>query len=144
MGRHKLCRRIGFLPIVKEFTPRKGDSNTAVTLTFSDFETIRLVDYLGYSHLEAAAAMQVSRATVTRLYENARKKIGVALVEGCKITIVPDENPTDYAVHCSRCHKLTHAPQPLPLCPHCHSEDLTHLEKNHKCRHHCQNNKEEK
>ena len=52
-----------------------------------EYESIRLLDYDALSQVEAAQIMQVSRPTLTRIYQSARKKIAKALVEGTLITI---------------------------------------------------------
>jgi len=44
-------------------------------LTIDEYEAIRLADYFGNEHLEAAKKMEISRSTFTRLIKNAHKKI---------------------------------------------------------------------
>ncbi len=51
--------------------PRKVLSR--LYLHFDEFEAIRLLDYLGMTQAEAADKMNVSRPTLTRIYEKARK-----------------------------------------------------------------------
>jgi len=51
-------------------------------LNFDEYETIRLLDYEGLMQEEAAERMNVSRPTLTRIYENARKTMAKAFVEG--------------------------------------------------------------
>lgn len=53
-----------------------------ITLTLDEFETLRLLDHLGYDQEQAAEKMDVSRPTVTRIYRTARKKVADALVLG--------------------------------------------------------------
>ena len=43
-----------------------------VVLLFEEFEALRLADYLGLSHKEAARRMKVSRPTFTRICDKAR------------------------------------------------------------------------
>lgn len=66
----------GFIPVNDSF------DQTRVAITFDEYETIRLLDYVGLSQAECAARMHVSRTTVTRLYESARGKIADAFVNG--------------------------------------------------------------
>ena len=52
-----------------------------VQLLSEEFEVIKLVDYYDMSHLQASKAMNISRPTLTRIYNGARKKIAESLVE---------------------------------------------------------------
>ena len=54
----------------------------AVVLTVDEFETIRLVDLEKQTHEETARQMQVSRTTVTEIYESARFKLADSIVNG--------------------------------------------------------------
>ena len=58
-----------------------------VILLFEEYEVLRLLDYLGMTQLEAASEMAVSRPTLTRIYEKARRTIAEAFVEGKAIFI---------------------------------------------------------
>ena len=58
-----------------------------VELNIDEFETIRLLDHLGYDQATAAESMGISRPTVTRIYSSARKKIADALTLGMAIRI---------------------------------------------------------
>lgn len=55
---------------------------TWITLALDEYESIRRIDYEGQDQETAAAAMGVSRPTVTRIYQSARKKIARVLVRG--------------------------------------------------------------
>ena len=59
-----------------------------ITLEIDEFESIRLLDHLGYEQEQAAQAMGISRPTITRIYSRARQKIATALVNGNAIRIV--------------------------------------------------------
>lgn len=58
-----------------------GNKNETVTLLSEEYETIKLIDYENMNHLQAAKTLNVSRPTITRIYERARKKISECLVE---------------------------------------------------------------
>ena len=58
-----------------------------VTLTLDEFEAIRRIDHEGQDQETAAAAMGVSRPTVTRIYGRARAKIAEVLVAGKALKI---------------------------------------------------------
>ncbi len=65
------------------FCPQKE----AIVLSIEEFETLRLVDYLGLTQEEAGVRMGVSRGTVWRALNSARKKVATAIVEGREIVI---------------------------------------------------------
>lgn len=76
-------------PRIKGFHPIGNyRQEMAVTNLFlEEYESIRLLDYDALSQVEAAQIMQVSRPTLTRIYQSARAKMAKALVEGTMITI---------------------------------------------------------
>jgi len=81
------CRRISGLPDMFGFAPSDSIGEDAVQLTFDEFETIRLLDNEGMTQEQCAEKMEVSRTTVTAMYESARKKIAKVLVEGRSLNI---------------------------------------------------------
>ena len=74
------------MPPKSEFSPIGGVSDF-VTLTVDEYESIRLIDKQGFSQEECAEYMQVARTTVQQIYNSARGKIAVALVDGFGIRI---------------------------------------------------------
>ena len=88
MSRPTKCRRVCHFPSSPGFFPiQKGEANTPVILTVDEYETIRLMDLEGLSQQECSQWMEVARTTVQRIYENARKKLALALVEGRPLRI---------------------------------------------------------
>lgn len=88
MPRHRKRRRMGQLPRTKGFHPfGRGSDAAPVILALEEYEAIRLTDYENLSHEEGAGKMNVSRPTYTRIYESARNKTGIALVEGRALII---------------------------------------------------------
>ena len=85
----RYCRR---LESEKIFKPRgiKMADLKQVSLSLDEFEAIRLCDYEAYSQIEAAEEMDVSRATIQRLLEGARKKIVGALLHNQAIELKND------------------------------------------------------
>ena len=81
MPRPKRCRKVCSMPRVSEFAPI-GEDADFVVLTVDEFESIRLIDRQGFSQEECAAYMQVARTTAQQIYNSARKKLAVALVDG--------------------------------------------------------------
>ena len=109
MPRPKQDRKIDSPPLMQGFKPfgipRKLQS--AVALFFDEYEAIRLLDYEGMNQDKAAELMNVSRPTLTRIYEKARKTIAQALVEGKMITIEGGNVRFDRQwFRCKRCFKL--------------------------------------
>lgn len=90
MPRHKKCRRVCVKPNIKEFIPViKAEAKSCLTIVMSidEFETIRLIDYDGLTQEECARQMNVARTTITGIYEEARRKIADALVNGKRLII---------------------------------------------------------
>ena len=52
-----------------------------------EYETVRLIDLTGYTQEECAAQMGIARTTVQGIYNDARKKIADALVNGKELII---------------------------------------------------------
>jgi predicted DNA-binding protein (UPF0251 family) len=96
-----------------------------VQLTVDEYEAIRLVDYEGLYQEQAAEAMDVSRQTLGRILELARRKVGETLVQGKSLRIEGGE----YFMGQTRCfvcpdckHRWTVAygvprPETCPKCP---------------------------
>ena len=82
MARPSRRRRVCDEPVFDSFAPcgRKGVEE--VSLTVDEYEVIRLVDYEKKTHVQCAAQMEISRTTVTEIYEKARYKIADCLVNG--------------------------------------------------------------
>lgn len=87
MPRPKKDRRIREYPEFLEFVSEKGSQAESVTLSLDEYETIALVDYRGLTHKECAECMDVSRTTVTEIYDSARKKLGDVIVNGKRLVI---------------------------------------------------------
>lgn len=100
----------------------------SVILLFEEFEAIRLADYENLTQEEAAAKMNISRPTFTRLYDKARKSISKAFVEGKAIIIKGGNFVTDdYWYKCEDCKETIVSIKPLKQCRKCDSDKLTQL-----------------
>lgn len=89
MSRPKKCRCIGCKPSADFFKPR-GIPLThleQVSLGLDELEAMRLADYDGLYHEEAATSMNVSRATFGRIISEARRKVADAIIHGKALTI---------------------------------------------------------
>lgn len=87
MSRPQKCRRICFEPQFILFSPDDVDNPEENVLSVDEYEVIRLVDYEKKSHEQCAAVMNISRTTVTDIYERARYKIAECIVQGKQLKI---------------------------------------------------------
>jgi len=101
--RHRCGRRgrfpkpitIGVVSPVNSLTPNPAGNLEPVMIDVAELEASRLVDLEGLSQEEAGQRMGVSRGTVWRLVQSARKKTALALTQGRSIQITsyaPDTN----------------------------------------------------
>ncbi len=70
-----------------------------VNLNLDEYEVIRLVDLEGYTHEECAKHMDISRTTVTEIYESARHKLADFIVNAAHLNIV-DGSKAKNVVEC--------------------------------------------
>lgn len=88
MARPEKCKRICALPEKNRFSCEGGDSSTdPQIISLEEFETVRLIDYIGLTQEQCASQMHVARTTVQRLYTDARKKIAEFLIAGTALEI---------------------------------------------------------
>lgn len=87
MPRPQRQRRICSEPEYTVFTPDGIGSDGEIELSFDEYEVIRLVDYLKLTHAECSKQMNVSRTTVTEIYESARFKIAQSIINGRQLII---------------------------------------------------------
>jgi predicted DNA-binding protein (UPF0251 family) len=98
--RHRCGRRgrfpkpvtLGVIPSVDSFTPTPMKSVTPVFIEMAELEAFRLVDLNGLSQEEAGQRMSVSRGTIWRLVQSARKKTAQALTEGRPLRIATSQS----------------------------------------------------
>jgi len=124
MPRPKQHRTISSPPIMQGYKPFGIPRNAleSITLLYDEYEAIRLLDYLGMNQEQAAEQMKVSRPTLTRIYEKARKSIAEAFVKGKMIIIVGGEVSFDKQwFRCRRCFKLVDGLENHIKCPNCSS-----------------------
>lgn len=95
-GRHRYGQRgrfpkpitLGTIPSITSFTPNPSRNPEPVYVEFAEVEAFRLVDMEGLSQEEAGQRMSISRGTIWRLVQSARRKAVQALSEGRPIYIV--------------------------------------------------------
>lgn len=122
MPRPKQFRSISLPPKMLGFKPFgiPRSELEIVTLSYDEYETIRLLDYEGLMQEQAAERMNVSRPTLTRIYENARKTIANAFIEG-KMILIGGGN-VDFGkewFRCRKCHKLVDGVENHVPCKNC-------------------------
>ncbi|MEG1633032.1 MAG: DUF134 domain-containing protein [Oscillospiraceae bacterium] len=89
MPRPKRCRKVCCLPRSSAFTPvgKRFSKADAVIMSVDEYETIRLIDYQGFTQEECGGYMNIARTTVQQVYCSARHKLAVSLVEGKPLLI---------------------------------------------------------
>jgi len=131
MPRPKQDRKICNPPLMQGFKPFGMPKRLlgSVSLLFDEYEAIRLLDYEGMNQDKAAEQMNVSRPTLTRIYEKARKGIAQALVEGKMIVIEGGNVSFDREwFRCKRCFKLIDGidnHRPCKSCKNFGADELT-------------------
>ncbi len=97
-----------------------------LNLLFEEWEAVRLLDYEGLLQEEAAARLNVSRPTLTRIYERARKTIARALVEGRPFVVKGGDVQFDAVwVQCNDCFIRYMAGDGEQQCPKCRSKNVS-------------------
>jgi predicted DNA-binding protein (UPF0251 family)/DNA-directed RNA polymerase subunit RPC12/RpoP len=132
MPRPKSQRKMTHPPMMDGFKPFGVPITKIepVILLFEEYEALRLLDYAGMTQLEAASEMAVSRPTLTRIYEKARRSIAEAFVEGKAIFIEGGDYHTDeFWYRCEKCHKLLISEQEIVECSYCKSDKIRSLSK---------------
>jgi predicted DNA-binding protein (UPF0251 family) len=76
---------------VTAFSPYPRTSAVPIVIEPAEIEALRLVDLEGLSQEEAGAKMGVSRGTIWRLVQSARKKTAQALSEGKTLQLATDQ-----------------------------------------------------
>ena len=136
MPRPQKHRKVASPPVYTDYKPTRVPTRLleSVDLTLDEYESIRLSEYLGMNHAEAAHDMGVSRPTFTRLHEKAWQKMGRFLVEGLHLSIEGGTVHFQQNLHlCSNCNKVVPAPigAQITVCPFCGSDQIADLAAEH-------------
>jgi predicted DNA-binding protein (UPF0251 family) len=83
-------------PTTDKFTPSPQGNPEPIYIEPAELEAFRLVDLEGLSQEETGEKMGVSRGTIWRLVQSARKKTAQALSEGRQICIVPSDSESNH------------------------------------------------
>ncbi len=82
--------RIEVTPNIRRFIPIPQLNPTPIYIEPAEIEALRLVDLEGLTQEAAAERMGISRGTVWRLLQSARKKMIQAIIECRPILIFPN------------------------------------------------------
>ncbi len=132
MARPRNNSTVQIPPRVKGFIPigYYADETDPIHLNIEEFESIRLLDYEDQDQINAANIMGISRPTLTRIYERARKKIATALTESHQILIEGGKAifNGDWQL-CLKCNCKFNNPLNTLLnkCPLCSSDEIEQI-----------------
>jgi predicted DNA-binding protein (UPF0251 family)/rubredoxin len=131
--RRKRFRRIGSPPVLKGFKPigvAYSETDT-ISILYEEYESLRLADYSGLTHDEAAAIMNVSRPTFTRIYNSCINKLARAFAEGKSIVFEGGDVEFDKQWYrCHDCNLVFHQSHTNDLrCISCNSKNIEHINK---------------
>ncbi len=122
MSRPEKNRNILHPPLMKGFKPFgiQIDKLETITLTFEEYESLRLSDYEMLSQQEAAVKMNISRPTFTRIHNKAIKNITKAFIEGKIIEISGGSYTLEGEwFRCKKCYKLINGLKNHVRCVNC-------------------------
>lgn len=106
MPRPTKHRRICRLPEYDNFEPVAGCkcSNDKIVMALDEYETIRLIDLEGMTQAQCAEQMEVARTTIQAIYDQARKKLADAIVNGKSLSIAGGHYKLAHQMH-QQCYK---------------------------------------
>lgn len=89
LARPEKCRCICSMPAVTKFCPVQtdGQQKKPVVIRLDEYEVMRLLDVEQFTQEQCAQRMNIARTTVTRMYNDVRKKIAGAIVNGNPLMI---------------------------------------------------------
>ena len=89
MPRPMKYRKVCSLPETKRYGPlgRHNHESDIIIMTIEEYESIRLIDYEGFTQEECAKSMEVARTTVQKIYNDARIKISKMIIDASILKI---------------------------------------------------------
>lgn len=79
-------------PKANRFVPEPRTNSRSISIEPAEVEALRLVDLEGLSQEAAGTEMGVSRGTVWRFLQSARRKVAQALTEGRPLSVSTETN----------------------------------------------------
>ncbi|MFY0712797.1 DUF134 domain-containing protein [Seonamhaeicola sp. NFXS20] len=122
MPRPEKSRKIHQPPLMKGYKPFGIPMSEIgkINLTFEEYESIRLVLYNNLQQEQAAEKMNISRPTLTRIYNKALKNIAKAFIEGKAIEFNGGNYKLDKIWYrCRQCFNLFENPINKEFCGAC-------------------------
>ena len=86
-GRLPVQPNVGTPPMARRMNPQPQGDGAPIYLDLAEADVLRLVDLEDLYQQQAAVSLGISRGTVWRLLENARKKVIRAIFEGRSLII---------------------------------------------------------
>ncbi|MBI9105578.1 MAG: DUF134 domain-containing protein [Spirochaetales bacterium] len=132
MPRPEKQRMVHSPPLFNSFKPTGVARNKLVPIMLSldEYEAVRLADYHGLDHAEAAEMMEISRSTFTRLIDKARLKVSKFLVDGAELSIEGGNiHFRGNIIRCMDCEHMfnTSFERAFTVCPSCGSTRLVDI-----------------
>lgn len=125
MPRHQRKRRVFLPPRRRGWDVRNTKSADTIIVSYDEYESIKLLDYEGMKQTEVAVIMNVSRPTLTRIYNVARQKVAKALVTGAHIEIGGGNVEVHESwYYCSSCEISFNIYAGYENCPICKSIEM--------------------
>lgn len=90
MSRPRKRRRVCSIPEITSFSPTNNfneETGQVIKMSVGEYEAIRLIDNEGMTQEECANQMEIARTTAQKIYNDARKKIALMLIEGSRLVI---------------------------------------------------------
>lgn len=126
MPRKQKQRKVFLPPRFEGYKTIGFENSESILLNLDELEAIKLLDYEDLNQQDVALIMNVSRPTLTRIYDRARKKIASAITEGKNIgfkggNIFYDDN----WYLCTHCEISFNSIDKRKSCPFCKKNDNT-------------------
>ncbi len=135
MARPKCTRFVNDFPDTTYYKPRGVPllALEEITLTFDEYEAMRLADLEGLYQEDAAISMNISRATFGRILASGHQKVADALINGKAIKIEGGvvKMAQKRVFQCAACEHSWEVPYGIgrpATCPQCGSSNLHRAE----------------
>ncbi len=132
MPRKQKQRKVFLPPRITGFKAIGKPDSGSIELNLDELEAVKLLDYENLNQQDVALLMNVSRPTLTRIYDRARKKIATAITESKNISfkggnIYYEEN----WFLCTQCNISFNTVNKNKSCPFCKTTNFTSSLQNH-------------
>lgn len=132
MPRKQKQRKVFLPPRIDGFNVIGKPDSEDIELNLDELEAIKLLDYEYLNQQDVAIMMDVSRPTLTRIYDRARKKIAIAITEGKNISFKGGNIYYEKNWHlCTQCNISFNSIDKDNSCPFCKTNDYTNSIQNH-------------